>query len=142
MKLVRYNQLNSPKTDTFYNMIDQFFNDSFPNGEGQFNPAVDIAEDEKSYEIELSIPGAKKEDFKVDLTDGSLTISGERRREEKTEGKNFHRIQSQYGKFQKTFQLPDDATSENISASYQDGILKILIPKEEKKIQKSVIEVK
>jgi len=142
MKLVRYNQLNSPKTDTFYNMIDQFFNDSFPNGEGQFSPAVDIAEDENSYEIELSIPGAKKEDFKVDLTDGSLTISGERRREEKSEGKNFHRIQSQYGKFQKTFQLPDDATSENISASYQDGILKVLIPKEEKKIQKSVIEVK
>ncbi len=142
MKLVRYNHLHSPKTDTFSNMIDQFFNDSFPAGERHFNPAVDISEDEKSYEIDLSVPGAKKEDFKVDLTDGTLKISGERRKEEKTEGKNFHRVQSQYGKFEKSFHLPDDATSQGIEASYVDGILKIRILKEEKKIEKSVIEVK
>ncbi len=142
MKLVRYNHLNRPRVDTFSTMLDQFFNDSFTSTDGHFNPAVDIAEDEKAYEISLAIPGAKKEDFKVDLTDGRLTISGERKKEEKKEGKNFHSIQSQFGKFSKSFQLPDDATAEGIGATYTDGILTINIPKEEKNIVKSTIEVK
>ncbi|MHA7130204.1 Hsp20/alpha crystallin family protein [Algoriphagus namhaensis] len=142
MKLVRYNHLNPELPSTFSGMLDKFFTESFGPVNKTFSPAVDIAEDEKSYDIHLAIPGAKKEDFKVDLTDGTLTISGERKWEEKKEGKNFHSVESQYGTFKRSFYLPEDAKSEGIEASYVDGILKIMIPKEEKKTVKSLIEVK
>ncbi|WP_332911192.1 Hsp20/alpha crystallin family protein [Algoriphagus boritolerans] len=89
MKLVRYNQLDPTLPNTFSGMLDRFFNDSVNASMKQFSPAVDIAEDEKSYEIHVSVPGMKKSDFKIDLVDGKLTISGERKLEEKKEGKKF-----------------------------------------------------
>ncbi|MFC3878628.1 Hsp20/alpha crystallin family protein [Algoriphagus namhaensis] len=142
MKLVRYNQLNPAYPSAVSSMLDKFFSDSFGPVAKSFNPAVDISEDEKAYDIQLSVPGAKKENFKIELVDGTLTISGERKWEEKKEGKNYHSVESQYGSFSRSFFLPDDAQSEGIEASYEDGILKVIVPKAEKKIAKSVIEVK
>lgn len=83
MKLVRYNQLEPQMPASFSGMLDRFFSDSVGATLKQFNPAVDIAEDEKSYEIHVAVPGMKKADFKIDLVDGKLTISGERKLEEK-----------------------------------------------------------
>jgi HSP20 family protein len=142
MKLVRYNQLDPQVPATFSGMLDRFFNDSFGTALKQFNPAVDIAEDEKSYEIHVAVPGVKKSDFKIELTDGKLTISGERRSEEKKEGKNFHSVETQYGSFRRSFFIPEDVLEDKTEATYEDGVLKLILPKKEKKVNKSTIEVK
>ena len=142
MKLVRYNQLNPQVPASFSWMLDRFFNDSFGAALKQFNPAVDIAEDEKSYEIHVAVPGVKKQDFKIDLVDGKLTISGERKMEEKKEGKNFHSLETQYGSFNRSFFVPEDVKAEKVEATYEDGLLKLTLPKKEKKVSKASIEVK
>lgn len=142
MKLVRYNQLDPQVPASFIGMLDRFFNDSFGAALKQFNPAVDIAEDEKSYEIHVAVPGVKKQDFKIDLIDGKLTISGERKMEEKKEGKNFHSLETQYGSFSRSFFIPEDVKADQVEATYEDGLLKLTLPKKEKKVSKASIEVK
>ncbi len=142
MKLVRYNQLENQSPATFSAMLDRLFNESLGSPLKQFSPAVDIAEDEKSYEIQLALPGMKKSDFKIDLVDRKLTISGERKQEEKKEGKNFHSIETQFGSFKRSFFLPEDVLEDGVEASYQDGLLSLVLPKKEKKNSKAVIEVK
>ncbi|MBN7812399.1 Hsp20/alpha crystallin family protein [Algoriphagus sp. H41] len=142
MKLVRYNHLENQTPVTFSSMLDRLFNESMGSSLRQFSPAVDIAEDEKSYEIQLALPGMKKTDFKIDLVDRKLTISGERKQEEKKEGKNFHSIETQYGAFKRSFFLPDDVLEDSVEASYQDGLLSLVLPKKEKKTNRASIEVK
>jgi HSP20 family protein len=142
MKLARYNQLDSQFPSSFSGMLDRFFSDSMSAALKQFTPAVDIAEDERSYEIHVTVPGMKKSDFKISLTDGKLTISGERKLEDKREGKNFHSLESQFGAFSRSFFLPEDVLTEQIEATYENGILQLTLPKREKKISKSTIEVK
>lgn len=142
MKLVRYNQLDNQTPATFSAVLDRLFNDSVNATMKQFNPAVDIAEDEKSYEIQLALPGMRKADFKIDLVDRKLTISGERKQEEKKEGKNFHSVETQYGSFKRSFFVPEDVIEEGVEASYQDGLLSLVLPKKEKKVSKATIEVK
>ncbi len=142
MKLVRYNQLENESPVTFSAMLDRLFNESLGSSLRQFNPAVDIAEDEKSYEIQLALPGMRKSDFKIDLVDRKLTISGERKHQEKKEGKNFHSVETQFGSFKRSFFLPEDVLEDHVEASYQDGLLTLVLPKKEKKNSKAVIEVK
>lgn len=142
MRLVKYNQLDPQVPASFSGMLDRFFNDSFGAALKQFNPAVDIAEDEKSYEIHVAVPGVKKQDFKIDLIDGKLTISGERKMEEKKDGKNFHSIETQYGSFSRSFFIPEEVKVDKVEATYEDGLLKLTLPKKEKKVSKASIEVK
>jgi HSP20 family protein len=142
MKLVKYNQLEPNYPATFSNLLDRFFNDSIGQNIKQFTPAVDISEDENHYEIHVSVPGMKKSDFNLEVTDGRLTISGERKMEEKKEGKNFHSLETHYGSFSRSFYLPENVKEAGIAAVYEDGLLKVNLPKEEKKVNKSKIEVK
>jgi HSP20 family protein len=142
MKLVKYNQLDPAYPATFSTLLDRFFNDSIGQNLKQFTPAVDISEDESKYELHVSVPGMKKTDFNLDLTEGRLTVSGERKMEEKKEGKNYHSLETHYGSFSRSFYLPDDVNSDSIEAVYEDGLLKINLPKAEKKVNKAKIEVK
>jgi HSP20 family protein len=142
MKLVRYNQLENQAPATFSAMLDRLFNESMGATLKVFTPAVDIAEDEKAYEIQLALPGMKKSDFKIDLVDRKLTISGERKREEKKEGKNFHSVETQYGSFKRSFFVPEDVIEDGVEARYEDGLLSLVLPKKEKKASKATIEVK
>lgn len=142
MKLVKYNQIDPAYPATFSTLLDRFFNDSIGQNLKKFTPAVDIAEDESKYEIHVSVPGMKKTDFNLDLTEGRLTVSGERKMEEKKEGKNYHSLETHYGSFSRSFYLPEDVNSDNIEATYEDGLLKVNLPKAEKKINKAKIEVK
>ncbi|GGZ23500.1 heat-shock protein Hsp20 [Echinicola pacifica] len=142
MKLVRYNHLEPNYPSSFSGLLDKFFNESVQQAGPKFIPSVDISEDEKAYELELAVPGIKKEDFKIDLVDGKLTISGERKQKEAKEGKNYHAVQTQYGAFSKSFFLPEDVSPDTIEAVYEEGILKVSLPKTEKKVQKSSISVK
>ncbi len=142
MKLVRYNHLENQHPASFSTLLDRLFAESVGAPLKQFSPAVDIAEDEKSYEIQLALPGMKKSDIKIDLQDRKLTISGERKQEEKKEGKNFHSIETQFGSFKRSFFLPEDVLEEGVGASYEDGLLNLVLPKKEKKATKATIEVK
>ena len=142
MKLVKYNQLDPQIPTTFSGMLDRFFNDWVGANLKQFSPAVDILEDDKSYEIHVAVPGMKKSDFKIDLQDGKLIISGERKLEEKKDGKNFHSIETQYGSFRRSFFIPEDVMEDQVEAVYADGFLKLVLPKKEKKVNKATIEVK
>ena len=128
--------------NTMDKFFDRFFNESLENSATTFNPRTDIAETEKAFEIEVAVPGFNKKDFNIDLNDGLLTISGERKFEKKQTEKNFYSIQTEYGSFKKSFQLPENIQSEKIEASYENGILSLIIPKDETKKLTSKISVK
>jgi HSP20 family protein len=92
-------------------------------------PRVDIAEDDKAYTIEAELPEVKKNDVKVHVEDGVLTISGERRQEKETKQKKYHRVERSYGSFLRTFTLPADVDTMKIQSKFADGMLQIVLPK-------------
>lgn len=106
-----------------------------------WTPAVDISESEGEYQIKAEIPDVKKEDVKVTLEDGVLTIQGERKQEKEEEGKKYHRIERSYGSFVRTFSLPDVIDEDKVKAEFKDGVLNLHLPKSEKAKPKA-IEVK
>lgn len=104
-------------------------------------PEVDIIESDKEYLIKAELPEVKKEDVKVSVEKGVLTIQGERKQEKEEKGKKFHRIERSYGSFERSFTLPDDADEGKVSAEFKDGILSVHLAKSEKAVPKP-IEVK
>ena len=104
-------------------------------------PSVDVSETEGEYQIKAEIPDVKKEDVKVTLEDGVLTIQGERALEKEEKGKKYHRVERSYGSFARSFTLPDLVDEEKVRAEFKDGVLNLLLPKSEKAKPKA-IEVK
>lgn len=101
---------------------------------GDFTPRVDVAETDGSITLHAELPGIDKKDVKITINDGNiLTIAGEKKREEKTEDKekNYMRIERSYGSFARSFTLPDNVATENISAAFDNGVLTITVPKKE-----------
>lgn len=145
MSIVRYNSaLNDFVPTSFNHLIDRFFNDSVSRSGGSvfsFVPKVDILEEEKAFEIQVAAPGMKKEDFKVDLNDNYLTISGERKLTREKKENLFQSLETQYGTFSRSFSLPDNVDASRINAKYENGILQITVPKDEKKVLKSTITI-
>ena len=99
-------------------------------------PAANISETDKEYKIELVTPGFKKEEIKVDLENETLTISAETKNEKEEKGKRYTRKEFSYGTFNRSFLLPKAANGEKIIAKYEDGLLKLTIPKKEEAINK------
>ncbi|MEM6643477.1 MAG: Hsp20/alpha crystallin family protein [Bacteroidota bacterium] len=142
MSLIKYNT-NDYRPTSFRSFVDRFFNDDFVGGSvPTFSPRVDIAESNKDFEIQLHVPGMQKDAFKIDLNSDQITISGERKFDNNKEEKNFHSVESYYGSFSRTFYLPDVINRDKVDASYQDGILKVVLPKDEKRITNKHIQVK
>jgi len=144
MSLVRYRTSNDFVPTSFSNLIDRFFTESVARSGGSsysFVPKVDILENEKGYEVNLAVPGLSKEDFKIDLNDNFLTISGERKFTKEKKENSLHVVETQYGNFSRSFSLPENVDASNIQASYNNGILEIFIPKDEKKALKTTIKV-
>ncbi len=102
-----------------------------------WRPAADITETEKEYLIKAELPEVRKEDVKIELSEGVLTISGERKKEKEEKGANEIRVESFYGTFSRSFALPDDANPDGITAECKDGVVKIHIPKTAEKKQKA-----
>jgi HSP20 family protein len=96
---------------------------------GDWTPRVDIAETEKEFVIKAEIPEVKKEDVKVTVDNGVLTIRGERKQEKEEKGKKYHRIERYYGSFTRSFTLPENVDDTKIEASFKDGILNLQVPK-------------
>lgn len=96
----------------------------------EWSPSVDVAEEDKAYLVTAELPEVKKEDMKVTVENGVLTISGERKKEkEEKEGVRYHRIERCYGSFLRSFTLPEDADPASVKATMKDGVLKIRIEK-------------
>lgn len=142
MGVIKYNTHDYRPT-SFRSLVDRLFNEELVGGSvPSFSPKVDIAETEKEFEIQLHVPGMKKGDFNIDLHDDQITISGERKLANEKQEKNFHSVESYYGSFSRTFYLPDAIDRDSVDASYQEGILNILLPKDEQKTTKKQITVK
>ncbi len=104
-------------------------------------PSVDISETDAAYLIKGEVPGVNKDDVKVTVQDGMLTIQGERKQEKEEKGKKFHRVECNYGSFMRSFRVPDDADESAVKAEFKDGMLNVTLPKSAKAKPKS-IEVK
>ncbi|MBW8362672.1 MAG: Hsp20/alpha crystallin family protein [Kaistella sp.] len=132
---------------SFKSLIEDFWNaDGFPNpsllGKSMY-PTVNIIDKDDTYELTVSAPGFKKDDFKVAIDNGLLTISAETSSETKEEKKNYLRKEFSTSSFTRSFRLPDNITDEQIKANYQDGILNIgmhKLPSEKKEIKEIKIE--
>jgi HSP20 family protein len=96
-----------------------------------WRPAVDVFEGDDSYVIKAELPEVKREDVKIHLENNRLTISGERRMENEENRHNYHRIERTYGSFSRSFALPSDILPDQIKASFNDGMLKVTVPKTE-----------
>ncbi|MFA5207108.1 MAG: Hsp20/alpha crystallin family protein [Candidatus Paceibacterota bacterium] len=128
------------RTKSSLNLFDNFFDELFVFPTWDFpsisNPLHDIVENEKEYVVEMALAGVKKEDISLNIEYDVLTIKAERK---EVEDKNFNRKQTFYGKYQKSFTLPEATDKENIQASFENGILKITVPKiEEVKTTKQI----
>jgi HSP20 family protein len=134
MALVKFNEGRERNLtrSSFSDVFENFFNDSFISDRMISRvPAVNIAESEGHYHIELAAPGLKKEDFKLDLDRNVLTISAEKTTEQEDQEKQYNKREYSYTSFVRSFTLPDSVDDANIDASYTDGVLKIDVAKKE-----------
>ena len=97
-----------------------------------FVPVVNTREADDAYYIEVELPGVKKEDINIDVNEDTLTISGERKVREENKDDNFYKVESVYGKFERSFSLPEDVDTDKIEATSKNGVLEIKIPKVQK----------
>lgn len=143
MELVRWEPFDA--LNKIHSRISDLFEESFgrpevlntPNA-GVWYPPVDVLEGKDSYLIRAELPGMKKEDFNLELKDGVLTLSGERKLEEPTNGLEYHRSERLAGKFFRSFYLPQAIQHEGIKATYRDGILEVSVPKAEEAKPKQI----
>lgn len=134
MKLLKSNSNMFPSIFSDLFEMGNFF-DQFPWDKDVWMPATNIKEDEKSYEIELAVPGMKKEDIAVEREDKLLTISGKNREEKEEKAAAYLRKEYKSSSFVRSFSLPDNANENNIVNNYEDGILRI-------RIEKKAVEMK
>jgi HSP20 family protein len=100
-------------------------------------PSADISETDKEFVIRAELPAVNKEDVQVTLDDGMLTIKGERKQHKDDKNEKFHRVESFYGSFERSFSLPDNTNADTIRCESKDGILTVHIPKTETPKQKA-----
>jgi HSP20 family protein len=122
----------------FDNFLDLPRDWEFPIKGGELFPNVDISETPQQYNIRAEIPGMKKEDIKISINKNCLTMSGEKKEEKKTDGEKFHRMESYYGSFQRSFVLPDGIKADKVEAGFKDGVLTVTVPKSEETKEKTV----
>lgn len=120
-----------PTLPDFSDFFDGDWREFKLNGEDLL-PAVNVIENDKDFEIELAAPGFKKSDFKVEVENGVLVISGKVEKEEKEKKKNYTRKEFSYKSFKKSFTLPENVEKEAVAAKYKDGLLKLTLKKTKK----------
>ena len=135
-----------PRRQWIGNQIDRMFEDMFrwpvarreqPEG---FAPRVNIHESDDNLRLAFELPGMDKQDIKVTLVDGVLTVSGKREADQKAEGEHYHRHEIASGEFSRSFTLPDTVNSDKISADYKNGLLEITLARLEE-VKPKEIEV-
>src|SRR5713101_1906497 len=134
--LITWNQLREMEEAT-QNRFNRFLG-GFPNRMGSdeihslavadWSPEVDISEDDHGYLLKADLPEMKKEDVRVTVEDGILSVSGERKSEKEDQKRKFHRIERSFGNFRRSFTLPEDANGSKVTADFRDGVLKVHLP--------------
>jgi HSP20 family protein len=135
MDLVRWEPFNG--LDRLQSRINEFFDEAFGRSRayptsaatGAWYPPVDILESRDAYLIRAELPGMKKEDINLELRDGAVTLSGERKFDEPAAGVEYHQAERVSGKFFRSFYLPQTIKQEDMKATYLNGILEIHVPK-------------
>ncbi|SDS40158.1 HSP20 family protein [Formosa sp. Hel1_31_208] len=133
---------------TLSNWLDDIFNRDLPSVvTSNFNtgitlPKVNIKESADDFTVEMAVPGLKKSDFQIDIDNQVLSISTETKEENKHKEENYTRREFSYSSFKRTFALPESVNDEKINASYNEGILSILLPKKEEAKQKPARSIK
>jgi HSP20 family protein len=126
----------SERIPTFFDDFFKPWNEWFDNGGNLWNraltvPAVNITENKDDYQVSLAVPGMKKDDFKIDVNGNMLTISCEKEESKEEKDKKFTRKEYNYSSFSRSFTLPDEVNKEKIDAKYEDGVLKLSLPRKE-----------
>jgi HSP20 family protein len=120
---------------TLQDRINRVFRDSYRSqGDdslttSSFSPAVDVYEDEHKVTLKIEVPGIEEKDIDIRLENNTLTVHGERTIDKEEKEENYRRVERQYGSFTRNFTLPTTVDSENVSATYDKGVLKIALPK-------------
>ncbi len=136
MALVRWNPWAT--LPTLQDRINRLFDEMLPMAEGkedigifEWRPVVDTYEKDDVIVVKAELPGVSKEDISIDVKDNILTLSGERKHDEEVKEEDYYRRERFYGRFQRSFTLPEAIDPEKIEANYKDGVLEIRIPKPE-----------
>lgn len=141
MVLLRASEPQFPSR--FSDVLDQFFDQANRlTNASSFVPSVDLSETEKSYEVEAHLPGMKKDEINVEVDQHTLKVSGEKKREDEDKQKTYHRIETEYGYFERQLEIPEDGDLDKIDAKYENGILQLSIPKTQKKENAKQIDIK
>lgn len=121
--------------DRLFNEMEQWFGGPsrtrFSDNQAEFFPACDVDEDESSYLMTLDIPGVDKNDIDIEVVGNTVKVSGERKFEHEDKSKNRYRMERQYGRFTRSFALPEGVNPNQIEANYDNGVLRISLPKSE-----------
>ena len=134
MTLIKWVPRSTSIINDMDNMVSDVFNNNwnFPvRAKTNWSPPVDVKETDDSFTLTADIAGLTKKDLNVNVSDGIISISGERKFENEKENDNYHYRERQYGSFLRTFNLPETVKEEKITANFKNGILSIEIPKEE-----------
>ncbi len=115
--------------ESFNSFLDNFVDRKVSVNSMDFTPSVNTREGKHAYHVEVDLPGMKKEDINIDVKDNIITISGERKSKEETKEDEYYKIESSYGKFERSFTLPENVDIENIHAQAENGVLEVVIPK-------------
>lgn len=144
MTLVKFEPLK--ELETLHDRIQRYFEDFANFGfsfADNFNPRIDISEDDNNINVIAEIPGVKKENLKITLQDNILTIEGEKKKEEEKKGKNYYRAERVFGSFKRSFTLPAEVDADKVDAKFEDGMLRINLQKlNPKPKNEKVIELK
>lgn len=122
------------RPSVFYDLFkpwNEWFDEGSFLGRTMNIPAVNITEEQGLYQVELAVPGMKKDDFKIDLDGNMLTISSEKEESKEEKDKKFTRKEYSYSSFSRSFTLPEEVNQERIEARYEDGVLKLSLPRKE-----------
>lgn len=134
MAIIRWRPLG--EMDSLRHEMNKLF-DNFFHGDVEsekslnWYPVVDIKETKDDYIVAAEVPGISKDDIKINISENTLTIKGDKNEEKKEQDHNYHRIERRYGSFQRSFTLPNQIQGNKVKASYKDGVLTISLPKKE-----------
>jgi HSP20 family protein len=135
MALVRWDPAREIDTlqGSMNQLFDRFFEGQTGNGSvaRRWIPAMDLVETEDNLVLRADLPGMSEDDLNIEIKDGVLTVSGERKAEHEEKGEGFHRVERSFGSFSRSLSLPDGAQADRVAADFKDGVLEVRIPKPE-----------
>ncbi len=138
MTIVRYDPISFRDLRTLQDEMNRLFSTNLTRafddegiGRGAWAPSVDIYENKDQIVLEAELPGMKQEDFDLSIENNVITLRGERKFEKTDETDNYHRVERSYGAFTRSFTLPQTVSAEGATAEYNNGVLRVTLPKRE-----------